>query len=566
MKSRDLSKLQIRAEVMLMLQNLNSLDEMSKDQQDKYLNKFRSITDIEYVIEVLVKELAKSDYKRGQLISLFLQELGDLESLQEILWSYVKSPKASDELKDLSGIILKSLGDQTDPEEFLNYLDDPKAIVDKETQKLLEVASLNPEAQIDFLDFLFSLPEDEQINLVASLKEDYASEYLVNVAVPALLAGPSLKLEEALIKILGETRSPLAVPALNDILKYSKSMPIKKHAQKSLTMLKLSGVAVNKEEVSYKDSPVTKISEIYECHTNIVDGIGNQGFIISRVKPNHDILMMNVVINDIHGVLDCFGFYGISKQDFSRIIEKFQEMTTRVSVSPEYCKLRLEQAEKINKEHNLPIPYEYAAWKSLISDISPLENNFEELSKNWVSKSLINEAALLYKFPDFKHWFFEEEDNPAADKMLLSLIKEITEKNEYFLEHRDELKSWLQYNTDKFSDEILDDENKNIYKNRLLDITYLLHFQGLELFRDIAASLVWAVTPENNYDLKTVPFFKELIKRTILEGFIRYQYKIDQAATADTGININKNKKQVTNTKTLPGKDLSKIINMLCDL
>ena len=237
MMLRDLSKLQIRSEVLLMLQKLSSLDEMSKEQLDNNLIKFRSIKDIGYVVDVLVKELARANYKKGQIISLFVQELGDLDSVKDVLWSYIKSPNYSDELKDLSGLILKSLGDQTDPEEFLNYLEDPKAIVDKETQKLLEVASTNPEAQIDFLDFLFSLPESEQINLVNSLKDDYSSEYLVNIVVPALEANPAPKLEEELVKILGETRSVFAVPALNDVLKYSKNEFIKKHAQKSLNML-----------------------------------------------------------------------------------------------------------------------------------------------------------------------------------------------------------------------------------------------------------------------------------------------------------------------------------------
>ena len=546
---------------MLMLQKLNSLDEMSKDQQDNYLDKLRSIKDADYVVDVLVKELAKVDYKKGQLISLFIQELGNLESIKDILWSYIKSPKSSDELKDLAGVILKSLGDQTDPEEFLNYLDDPKAIVDKETQKLLDVASVNPEAQIDFLDFLFSLPESEQINLISSLKEDYSSEHLVNVTVPALEANPSARLEEELVKVLGETRSPLAVPPLTNVLKYSKNELIKKHAQKSLNMLKLSGVDINQAIKCPAASLITKTSAIYECHTSIVDGIGNQGFIISRIKPNQDILMLNVVINDIHGILDCFGFYGISKQDFSRIIEKFQEMSTRFLVSPEYCNLRLQEAEKINKENNLPIPYEYAAWKSLISDIWAIENNFEEISKEWISQDLINETVLLYKFPDFQHWFFEEDDHTLVNEFLSGSIKEISEKNEYFINNKKALVEWLESNIDKLSGVVFDDEIKNIYKNRLLDVAFLLNAQNLELFRNIAASLAWCIAPENSYNVKTVPFFRELLKKTILEGFIRYQYKINQGDEETSSINKMKQKNK---SVSLPDKDLSEVINMLC--
>lgn len=564
MTLRDLSKLQIRSEVMLMLQHLNALDEMPKEQQDNYLNKLRSIKDINYVVEILVKELSRADYKKGQLISFFIQELGDLDSLKDILWSYIKSPRSSDDLKDLAGIILKSLGDQTDPEEFLNYLEDPKAIVDKETQKLLEVASVNPEAQIDFLDFLFSLPENEQINLVSSLKEDYSSEYLVNVIAPALEAKPSIKLEEELIKILGETRSQLAVPVLNDILKYSKNEIIKKHAQKSLNMLKLSGVKINQENQNPVISQITKTSDIYECHTNIVDGIGNQGFIISRIKPNMDILMLNVVINDVHGILDCFGFYGISKQDFSRIIEKFQEVSTRFLVSPEYCKLRLEEAAKINKENNLPISYEYAAWKSLISDVSALENDFEKLYKQWISKDLIHETAILYKFPDFQHWFFEEEDHTFISEIIPILIKEISEKKEYYINNKNELKIWLESNINKLFSKVFNDEIKNIYKNRLLDLAYLLHYQGLELFRNIAASLAWCITPENSYDITTVPFFREMMKRTILEGFIRYQYKLNQYPYETS--NIKKPKETKSSKILTDSDDLLEVIKILCKL
>lgn len=565
MEFRDLSKLQIRSEVLLMLQKLNSLDEMSKDQQDYYLGKLRSIKDIEYVLEVLVKELARVDYKKGQLISLFLQELGDLESLQEVLWSYIKSPKSSDELKDIAGIILKSLGDQTDPEEFLNYLDDPKAIVDKETQKLLEVASVNPEAQIDFLDFLFSLPESEQINLVSSLKDDYSSEHLVNVAVPALEAKPSLKLEEELIKILGETRSPYAVPSLNDILQYSKNDITKKQAQKSLNQLKLAGVDVALKDKLSKASPITKIADIYECHTNIIDGIGNQGFIISRIKPNHDILMMNVVINDLHGIIDCFGFYGISKHDFSRIIEKFQEMTTRFYVSPEYCKLKLEQAEKINKENNLSIPYEYAAWKSLLSDISPLEDNFEEKSKKWVSKKLINETVLLYKFPDFQHWFFEEEDHYLVNELLKNSISELSEKSEYFIKNQGKLKAWFESKMELFSESIFDDDIRNIYKNRLVDIAHLLDFQELEFFRDIAATLAWGIVSESSQSIKKIPFFKELIKRTILEGLLRHQYKLEEKIKEPPATPLRKKVKAPPAGTDKPDENLDRIIEILCD-
>lgn len=576
MQTRDLSKLQIRAEVLLILQKLKSVDEMSKDQQDKCLLQLRSIRDVNHVLEVLVKELVKADSQKAQLISIFLQELGDLGSLQEVLWGYVKSPHTSDELKDVSGIILKSLGDQTDPEEFLNYFSDPKAIVDKETQKLLEVASVNPEAQIDFLDFLFTLPEQEQINLVDSLKEDYSSEYLVSVCVPALEARPSYKMQETLIRILGETRSSYAVKALTDTIKYSQSDFLKKLAQKSLSMLKLSGVKTDEAALTDYVAPITKSSDIYECHTNIVDGAGNQGFIISRIKPNKDILMMNVVINDVHGIIDCFGFYGISKQDFVRIIDKFQEMATRFIVSPEYCKYRLEKAEEVNKLNSARLPYEYAAWKSLITDVKPLELDFKQTCKKYKSDSLINETVLLYKFPDFQHWFLDEEDHPAVEKILKNAVDDLLTNASILAKNKTKAKAWLEEYLSPIFDEVFDHEIREIFRSRLCDITYLLDYQGLELFRDISASLAWCATPEYSYNLKTIPFFRELAKRTLLEGLIRHEYSQEQEVLPVVSVQERKKSPSAASSKSSKPpsseknkanrKDFSKIIDILSEL
>jgi len=560
MEIRDLSKLQIRAEVVLVLQKLCSLPEISRELQDKATNKLRSIKDADYVVEVLAKELSKADYRKGQVIANFLQELGNLELLKDILWSYVKAPNSSDELKDLASVILKNLGDQTDPEEFLNYLEDPKAVVDKETQKLLEVASINPEAQIDFLDFLFSLPEQEQINLVTSLKEDYSSENLVNIIVPALDAHCSQKLEEELVKILGETRSILAVEPLQDVVNYSQNEFLKKHAQKSLKMLKLAGINIEQQNQGIYRSKITQSSEIYECHTNFVDGVGNQGFIISRIKPNFDVLMLNVVVNDVHGIIDCFGFYGISKSDFKRIIQKFQETSTRTEVSAEYCKFRLKEAEKINKRNNMPIPYEYASWKSLISDVEPLCIDFAELSKQWVSQDLINETALLYKFPDFKHWFIEEDDFPKINGIFDNFVKEILKNKQDFMKNKEKLDKWMENSINLIFDEIFDEECKNIFKNRMLDVMYLLNLQELSLFRNIAASLAWAITPENSYNLKTVPFFREVMKKTVLECLIRYQYTLENPPETVQGIGKSK---QETPESVSDEENITEIIKLL---
>src|SRR5690606_38634216 len=73
--------------------------------------------------------------------------------------------------------------------------------------RMLEISTRNPEALIDFIDFIFSLPVDEQCNLIRSLNADYPVDYLLNIFLPAIMALPPYETLELLLSSLGEMRS-----------------------------------------------------------------------------------------------------------------------------------------------------------------------------------------------------------------------------------------------------------------------------------------------------------------------------------------------------------------------
>ena len=55
-----------------------------------------------------------------------------------------------------ANLILRHLGDNSDPDLYLEYLEDPKGLIGRETERMLEVSSENPETLIDFIDFHFA--------------------------------------------------------------------------------------------------------------------------------------------------------------------------------------------------------------------------------------------------------------------------------------------------------------------------------------------------------------------------------------------------------------------------
>ena len=284
MELRELSKLQIRAEVLTLLQQISVATEITKVDQDNFIEQLGSITDRSGVLDILAKELPKVDDRKSHIISFFLVKLGSLEQLREILWSYIQNPSSTDSLREISSTTLRLLGEAIAPEDLLNYFDNPKEVIDKETQKLLNTAIINPEAQIDFLDFLFTIPEYDQIQLIDSLKDDYPNEDLANILIPALEARPQSAIAETITDILGQTKSPLAVPVLKNLIKYFPNDKLAKLAQKNLNLLKISGVNIDNCESDLKNTRICRFSQIFECYTNMIDGTGNQGIIVSRIK------------------------------------------------------------------------------------------------------------------------------------------------------------------------------------------------------------------------------------------------------------------------------------------
>ena len=110
----------------------------------------------------------------------------------------------------------------------------------------------------------------------------------------------------------------------------------KANLQKSLSLLKLSGVKEDFTGEYYKK--LLANTPVYKCFVNFPDGHGNIGIIFSRKNEAAFIQMFAIVINDIDGIIDCFGFNEISEQEFDRIVNKFYQNDIVVPVDAEFCK------------------------------------------------------------------------------------------------------------------------------------------------------------------------------------------------------------------------------------
>lgn len=523
------SKLFIRSEVLAVIEFLTVIENPPKQDKMKQIKRLVSLEPRETVLGVLVKELQRSSKpKELQTIAELLMEVGDIQQLQEPLWQVIKSAHITDEIKDAANLILHHLGDESDPDLYLEYLEDPQGLINRETERMLEVSSANPEALIDFIDFIFSLPAEEQCNLINSLQSDYQPDYLTNLYVPMVWANPPRTSLEQILKNLGNTRTKRAALLLDELaLYYEEDTELLKIIRRAINELKLAGIFRPELFDEYKEElavphEITEQSALYQCFATLPDGIGNQGLVVSRKKENGDIVMMSIAVNDSHGIIDCFGFYQLSETDFARIIEKFHEESSKFPVPATYCLNQLASYERLNTSTRFRIPYEYTCWKVLLEDV-PLElDQSIELCREWANTTWEDQTANLYQHPDFSSWFLEREDHPVMNVWL----DEVQNKSLAMIVAQapfSDFQAMMEKLSEGMIQALMATEWKLYFISRLANCAFLLHCQQTNTFSRLAATEVVRLlnTHPNDEGLYKQGFVRQYGRRCVEEELLR---------------------------------------------
>ncbi len=515
-------KLQIRAKILALIENLDINKLNKKDQEDVFLE-LKNFDDKEFLQQIFLKELNCDDEDKREKLAYLITETANSETVKEPLWNYIKDKNVSDKVKEISCNLLRIFGEKVRSEEFMNYLSNPMDLIDSETEKLLDVALINPEVQIDFLDFLFALPDSERLNLVKSLEEDYQGDRLVNILVPILDSSSDYEIKEFVIKSLGNAKTHSAFESLKNVVEYSLDADLKKLAEIGLKKLRLSGIQYSEDKAKIVDELTCEDSVPYKSYISLVDGMGNQGIIVSRVSEDENVQMFSVVINDKDGIVDCFGFYLLSKDEFERILESYGKDSLNVKIPPSYAKYCLLEAEKKNRQKQDPLSYEYLAWKSLFCDIDEFNQDLEKKAIECIVSLKAANYPLLLDSDIFSQWFFDSKDNEHLDEFFKELLIDDFIVDEV-LDH-------------KIAEVILKVFDKNrieLYRQRLLNMAYLLDLQDEIVLRDNIAFL--AVKLKELSSPSDFELFTWIIRKSVYELFLRERASFEENLIIETNV------------------------------
>ncbi|MEI8378146.1 MAG: hypothetical protein WCF95_06375 [bacterium] len=516
------SKLQIRAKILELIENLD-INKLNKKEQEAVFLQLKNFEDKELLQQILLKELNCDDENKMEKLGYLITEIANIEGIKEPLWDYIKDKNISDKVKEMSCTLLRIFGEKIRYEELVNYLDNPMDLIDAETKKLLDVALINPEVQIDFLDFLFALPGNEKINLVKSLEEDYQGDRLVNILAPILDSSDDYEIKELVVKSLGNAKTYSALEPLMNVVEYSSDSVLKKLAEIGLKKLKLSGVQYSKDQVNIISELACEDSTSYRSYISMVDGMGNQGVILSRVSEDENVQMFSVVINDQDGIVDCFGFYLLSKGEFERILESYSRDSSTFKIPPSYAKYCLLTAEKKSRQKQEPLPYEYLAWKSLFFDIEEFNQDLEQKALDCITALKSANYSLLLDSNVFQQWFFDNKDNEHVDTFFKELLVCDFVVNEV-----------LEQKISGVVSKVFDKNMMELYRQRLLNMLYLLDLQNEIALRDNVAFLAVQLKAVNNpLDFE---LFAWIIRKSVYELFLRERASFEENIMIETNI------------------------------
>lgn len=517
MADNQLNKIQIKAEILTVLSKLQkNIDGINVEET---LGVLLQQEDKQSILDVLSKELIKAGEQKAVLVSFLIIKLCEKDKAEDTFWTALKNPSVPDSVKTIILNVLKDMGNRVDYNQLEEYFENPNDVIDADTQKLLQAAIINPEAQIDFLDFLNSLSEFDKKILVQSLGDDYSSDALANILNPLVLYTPESELGQTAIEILGTTKSQLALHTLLEALRFVDDEVTSALIKKNISKLKISGIRDDNAIDFYKSLLASKP---YFSYTSYPDGHGNQAIIFSREKEDESIQMFAIVINDIYGLVDCFGFNNISKNEFERIVGRFYGNDEHIYLNPAIIKFMLLDSEKLTRKTGNKVSYEYLCWKTLLSDIQEEKVPLELILKSKCEQKplSVNDLENIFMFDFVQKWFFDTEYNEEF-RDLISELNDKVKINNFDID----FESAIQ----KHFDKIYTANQKALLDKRLLMGTYLKYLSiGRPNAKEEACLLYSLYFDEKN----KIKLAENILRKSIYEYYVTMKFKYKEASKA----------------------------------
>lgn len=505
-KYKQLNPFELKSAITELLNKIHSINDIQNCLAD--FDMLDGQTDKKIITKVLLKELSTANTDKIPIICFLLEHFVPKDELINKLWEVLKKGNLQTEAKITVLNLLRDLDSDWSYETCEEYLDDAKSLLDENTKQLLNSAIINPEVQIDFMDFMATIRVQDKITLLNSLSDDFSSDALANILIPVFVSEPDSAEGKEALKLLANTKSVLAFHVLED-MKTKATGELLQEIKRSLSTIKIAGIREDNTQDFYRE--ILAHSKPDKFYLTYPDGYGNMAMIFTRITEDKKIRFISVVINVVRGILDCFGFFEISQFECDKILDRFLKDEKSVEIDASSFKTILDNAELMTIQNNLntwKLPYEYVCWKNLMIDIETDNQTIEEILKEQVYPIQIDNSAVdkISQLYISAHWFLDNEYSDEFEDMLKQL-KTCTD-----------LDNLVKENITK----VFYSEEKEEWIKKLLMCAYVKFAIG----KDDQAGMIYAIA-QNESVLNEL--FTQILKRSIYEhlAVIKYNSNVE---------------------------------------
>lgn len=448
-KFKQLNPFEVKSAISNLLEKINSVNDIQNCLAD--FEMLDAQDDKKIISKVLFKELLNAKPEKISVLCFMLEHFVPKDELVAKFWETLKNPNLQTEVKITILNLLRELDADWSYESCEEYLDDAQTLLDESTKQLLNTAVINPEVQIDFMDFMATIRVQDKITLINSLADDFDSDALANILIPIFVSEPNSAEGKEALKLLANTKSQLALHTLDE-MQHLATGELLQEIKRSLSTVKISGMRQDNTKEFY--TKILSNSKPYKFYVTYPDGHGDQALIFTRITQDERIRFVSIVINVETGIRDCFGFFDISKFECSKILERFLKDEKTVEINPESFKTVLYNAEIItikNNQNNWKLPYEYVCWKNLLIDIDFDAEPLEQILKEQILPTKVDDSIIkaLSEMKISEHWFLDYNYSDEFQTMLGKIksaenLEELVESNLDNIFYENEKKAWYQ--------------------------------------------------------------------------------------------------------------------------
>ena len=216
---RQLNPFELKTALTKLLAKINSVSDIKDCLDDIEL--LDAQEDKPLITKLLFKELPNSAKEKIPITCFLLEHFAPKEELIAGLWELMKNKNLNADIRVMILNMLRELDADWSYADCSDYIDDADQIIDENTKQMLKSAIINPEIQIDFMDFLATINTEDKITLLNSFEKDFESDALANILIPVFESKPNSPEGREALNLLGNTKSQLALNLLERMNKHT---------------------------------------------------------------------------------------------------------------------------------------------------------------------------------------------------------------------------------------------------------------------------------------------------------------------------------------------------------